>query len=64
MREARSRFFSSYAMDELREWLPRIHVLARQARAVHVLVNNCYRHYAVQNAKELAVLLADCNERR
>jgi len=25
---------------------------------VHVLMNNCHRHYAVQNAKELAALLA------
>jgi uncharacterized protein YecE (DUF72 family) len=58
------RFGYLYAMEELREWLPRIHMVARQARTVHVLMNNCYRHYAVQNAKELAALLAESNERR
>jgi len=26
-----------------------------------VLMNNCHRHYAVQNAKDLAALLADAS---
>jgi hypothetical protein len=25
-------------------------------------MNNCYRHYAVQNGKELAALLAEADE--
>jgi uncharacterized protein YecE (DUF72 family) len=52
------RFGYAYTVDELGEWVPSIHRLARQSRTVNVLMNNCYRHYAVQNAKELAVLLA------
>ena len=43
----------------MQPWVPRIRALARNARSVHVLMNNCNRHYAVQNAKELATLLAD-----
>jgi uncharacterized protein YecE (DUF72 family) len=52
------RFGYLYQEGELREWVPRIHALARQSRAVRVLMNNCHRQYAVQNAKELASLLA------
>ena len=52
------RFGYLYQVHELREWVPRIQELASQGRAVHVLMNNCHRHYAVQNAKELAGLLA------
>ena len=32
--------------------------LARRSREVHVLMNNCYREYAVQSAKQLAALLS------
>jgi uncharacterized protein YecE (DUF72 family) len=53
------RFGYLYQPTELREWVPRIRHLAGRSRAVHVLMNNCNRHYAVQNAKELAGLLAD-----
>jgi uncharacterized protein YecE (DUF72 family) len=42
----------------MREWVPRIRHLAARTRRVHVLMNNCHRHYAVQNAKDLATLLA------
>ena len=58
------RFGYLYRDDELREWVPRLRELAHRTRTVHVLMNNCYRHYAVQNAKELAALLAERNERR
>ncbi len=53
------RFGYLYQESELREWVPRIQALAKQSRQVHVLMNNCYRHYAVQNAKDMAVLLAE-----
>ena len=53
------RFGYLYQGDELREWVPRLRELAHRTRTVHVLMNNCYRHYAVQNAKELAALLAE-----
>lgn len=52
------RFGYLYRADELAEWVPKLRDLARRTRAVHVLMNNCHRHYAVQNAKELAALLA------
>ena len=52
------RFGYLYRPDELAEWVPRLRALARRTRDVHVLMNNCHRDYAVQNAKELAELLA------
>jgi len=58
------RFGYLYADGELREWVPRIHALARQSRGVRVLMNNCYRQYAVQNAKELASLLTEAESPR
>jgi uncharacterized protein YecE (DUF72 family) len=52
------RFGYLYRPAELREWLPRIRDLAGRSREVHVLMNNCHRDYAVQNAKDLAEMLA------
>jgi uncharacterized protein YecE (DUF72 family) len=52
------RFRYLYTRDELGEWVPRIHALARRAGTVHVVMNNCYREYGVQNAKDMAALLA------
>jgi len=51
------RFGYHYRPDELRPWVPRIRELARRTRQVHVLMNNCHRDYAVDNAKDLAELL-------
>ncbi len=51
------RFGYLYGREELGEWVEKIRGLAERSRTVHVLMNNCYRHYAVQNAKDLAVLL-------
>ena len=51
------RFGYLYPPEELREWVPRLRELSAKCRAVHVLTNNCYRDYAVQNAKDLAELL-------
>jgi uncharacterized protein YecE (DUF72 family) len=53
------RFGYLYRRDELAEWLPRIRRLGARTRAVHVLLNNCRGAYAVQNAKELAAMLAE-----
>ena len=58
------RFGYLYEDAELREWVPRIHALARRSRGVRVLMNNCYRHYAVQNGKELAALLEHSSDSR
>jgi uncharacterized protein YecE (DUF72 family) len=48
----------SYTEDELRGWVEPVRALAEQAEQVHVLMNNCYRDYAVRNARQLAALLA------
>ena len=56
------RFGYAYREDELSEWVPRIRHLAASTRQVHVLMNNCHRHYAVQNAKDLAALLAEASQ--
>src|SRR5947209_12012367 len=42
---------------ELEEWVPRIEEVAASAKEVRVLMNNCYRDYAVDNASEIARLL-------
>ncbi len=52
------RFRYLYTADELEPWVPKIGALARKSRDVHVLMNNCYRQNAVENAKDLAGLLA------
>lgn len=46
-----------YTRDELAEWVPKVRELARHTQAVHALMNNCHRDYAVQNARDLADLL-------
>ncbi len=51
------RFKYLYSDDELKEWVPRIQGMAEQSKRTHVLMNNCYRSYAQQNATELADLL-------
>jgi uncharacterized protein YecE (DUF72 family) len=56
---ATPRFAYLYTQEELAEWVPRIRELASEAREVHVLMNNCYRDYAVVNARQLASLLAE-----
>ena len=52
------RFRYAYRPDELGEWIPRLHTLARRAKNVLAVMNNCYRDNAVQNAKDLARMLA------
>lgn len=53
------RFKYLYSKQELREWAPKVQELADNAKRTHVLMNNCYRDYAQQNANELAKLLKD-----
>jgi uncharacterized protein YecE (DUF72 family) len=53
------RFRYLYTRDELAEWTPRLHALARRTRNVYAVTNNCHRESAVQNAKDLAVLLSE-----
>jgi len=53
------RFGYLYARDELAEWVPRLRAVAARTHRVHVLMNNCRDHFAVQNAKDLAAMLAE-----
>ncbi len=52
------RFAYLYDTDELKGWVPKIEKIASEAESTHVLMNNCHRDYAQQNARELADLLA------
>ena len=54
---ASERFRYDYSDDELAEWVPKIEGLAGQVRETHVLMNNCYRDFAMRNAAELGGLL-------
>jgi uncharacterized protein YecE (DUF72 family) len=55
---ASERFRYLYSEDELRRWVGPVRELAGRTEQVHVLMNNCYRDYAVRNAKQFAALLA------
>lgn len=54
---ATPRFAYLYSQEELSGWVPKIKELAAKTEEVHVLMNNCYRDYAVTNARQLAGLL-------
>jgi uncharacterized protein YecE (DUF72 family) len=54
---ASERFRYEYSEAELSEWVPRIRDVSGQARETHVLMNNCYRDFAVNNARQLGDLL-------
>lgn len=54
---ASERFRYHYTTQELGEWVAPIQELAGRTRETHVLMNNCYRDYAVNNARDLAGLL-------
>jgi uncharacterized protein YecE (DUF72 family) len=57
-RSAAERFRYLYSKQELEELAPPIAEHASQARETHLLMNNCYRDYAVRNADQLRDLLA------
>jgi uncharacterized protein YecE (DUF72 family) len=52
------RFRYLYSEQELEELAPRIAEIVPEARETHLLMNNCYRDYAVRNAAQLRDLLA------
>jgi uncharacterized protein YecE (DUF72 family) len=54
---AAERFRYHYRREELEEWVPRIRHLSEKAAETHVLMNNCYRDWAVQNARDLMEIL-------
>jgi uncharacterized protein YecE (DUF72 family) len=45
------RFRYDYSDRELLEWVPRVQTLTDGAKETHALFNNCYRDYAVRNAR-------------
>jgi uncharacterized protein YecE (DUF72 family) len=55
---AAERFRYLYNTNELEELARPIAEHAREARETHLLMNNCYRDYAVRNAAELRDILA------
>ncbi|MEA2522186.1 MAG: hypothetical protein QOI81_1832 [Actinomycetota bacterium] len=55
---ASERFKYDYPAEELHGWVPKIEELSTQSRETHVLMNNCYRDFAVRNARELSDMLA------
>ena len=57
-RSAAERFRYDYSEDELKELADQAYDLTQQARETHLLMNNCYRDYAVRNAADLRDLLA------
>ncbi len=54
---AAERFEYEYSPKELKGWVPKLEELASQARETHVIMNNCYRDYATNNASQLAAFL-------
>ncbi|HET9893447.1 MAG TPA: DUF72 domain-containing protein [Streptosporangiaceae bacterium] len=58
-KDIHERFGYRYTAEELTDWAGKITGMAGDARATHVLFNNCYRDYAQVNARQLAGLLAD-----
>jgi uncharacterized protein YecE (DUF72 family) len=54
---AADRFRYDYSKKELEEWVPKVESLTEGARETHVIMNNCYRDYAVKSARQLASLL-------
>lgn len=55
---AAERFRYLYSTEELEELVRPIEEHIAEARETHLLMNNCYRDYAVRNAAELRDLLA------
>jgi uncharacterized protein YecE (DUF72 family) len=58
LKSSADRFDYLYSEEELGEFLQPIQRLAREARRVHALFNNCQQDYAQQNARQLAFMLA------
>ena len=54
---AAERFKYDYSDEELAEWTGKVEEMSEQARETHVLMNNCYRDYAVKSARQFASLL-------
>jgi len=53
------RFDYLYSEEELREWVPNVARLADKAQEIHLLFNNNAQDYAVRNARQLRMFLAE-----
>jgi uncharacterized protein YecE (DUF72 family) len=53
------RFRYDYTDQELEEWVPRAEQLAKETEETHALFNNCYRDYAVRNARTFGDLVPE-----
>jgi uncharacterized protein YecE (DUF72 family) len=51
------RFNYLYSEDELKEWVPRIKTLAERTQQCHILFNNCHEDKAVNNARQMRLML-------
>jgi len=56
---AAERFRYLYSEQELARWKPRVGQLSDSARETHLVFNNCYRDYGVNNARQLAAILGE-----
>jgi uncharacterized protein YecE (DUF72 family) len=55
---AAERFRYLYSEEELEQWVAPARELAGKSEQLHVLMNNCYEDYGVQNAAQIADLIA------
>ena len=51
------RYDYSYTEAELREWLPKLQTLERQAEQVYVFANNCYKSQSIDTARQIKALM-------
>lgn len=55
---AAERFAYSYSDDELTDWIPDLRRLEEETSDAYTMFNNCYQHFAVNNAARLRELLS------
>jgi uncharacterized protein YecE (DUF72 family) len=55
---AAERFRYLYSDEELERWAQPAKELAGKSKQLHILMNNCYEDYGVQNAAQIAGLIA------
>ncbi len=60
--DSKTRYDYLYREDELKEWVPKIRDLDRQADVVYVFMNNCFGGQAAKNAADMQKLLVETEE--
>ncbi len=56
---AAQRFDYLYSEQELQEWAPNVKAMTEAAEVVHVLFNNNYEDYALENARQMRLILRE-----